>query len=91
MVEIAAHLVDHVIPPVPVRQWVLSLPKRLRGFLQRDAALAGTVLRGALPVCSDRRWTFRRATGRVGMDKTLLGDRHANPRRPRPNVLWPTG
>ena len=45
MVEIAAHLVDHVIPPVPVRQWVLSLPKRLRGFLQRDAALAGTVLR----------------------------------------------
>ena len=45
MVEIAAHLVDHVIPPVPVRQWVLSLPKRLRGFLQRDAALAGKVLR----------------------------------------------
>ena len=45
MVEIAAHLVDHVIPPVPVRQWVLSLPKRLRGFLQRDAAVAGKVLR----------------------------------------------
>ena len=45
MVEIAAHLVDHVIPPVPVRQWVLSLPKRLRGFLQRDATLAGKVLR----------------------------------------------
>jgi hypothetical protein len=45
MVEIAAHLVDHVIPPVPVRQWVLSLPKRLRGFLHRDPALAGRVLR----------------------------------------------
>ena len=45
MVEIAAHLVDHVIPPVPVRQWVLSLPKRLRGFLQRDPKLAGRVLR----------------------------------------------
>jgi len=29
----AAHLVDHVIPLVPVRQWVISLPKRLRGFL----------------------------------------------------------
>ncbi len=45
MVEIAAHLVDHVIPPVPVRQWVLSLPKRLRGFPHRDPALAGRVLR----------------------------------------------
>jgi hypothetical protein len=28
--ETAAHLVDHVIPPLPVRQWVLSVPKRLR-------------------------------------------------------------
>jgi len=36
---------DHVIPRVPVRQWVLSLPKRLRGFLHRDPALAGKVLR----------------------------------------------
>jgi hypothetical protein len=45
MVQIAAHLVDQVIPPVPVRQWVLSLPKRLRGFLHRNPALAGRVLR----------------------------------------------
>ncbi|MFM8766627.1 MAG: hypothetical protein ACKOD9_02265, partial [Rubrivivax sp.] len=26
MSQTAAHLVDHVIPQVPVRQWVLSLP-----------------------------------------------------------------
>ncbi len=26
MAQTAAHLVDHVIPHVPVRQWVLSLP-----------------------------------------------------------------
>ena len=45
MVEIAAHLIDRVIPPVPVRKWVLSLPKRLRGFLHRDPVLAGRVLR----------------------------------------------
>ena len=45
MAEIAAHLVDHVIPQVPVRQWVLSLPKRLRGFLHYDPAVAGKVLR----------------------------------------------
>lgn len=45
MVEVAAHLVDHVFPRVPVRQWVLSLPKRLRYFVQRDCELAGEVLR----------------------------------------------
>lgn len=36
MVETAAHLMDRVFPRLPVRQWVLSLPKRLRYFL--DAA-----------------------------------------------------
>jgi hypothetical protein len=35
MTETAAHLVDHVFPPLPVRQWVLAVPKRLRYFLQR--------------------------------------------------------
>jgi len=30
MLETAAHLVDHVIPQVPVRQWVLSFPIPLR-------------------------------------------------------------
>jgi len=36
MAETAAHLVDHVFPELPVRQWVLSIPKRLRYFLQRE-------------------------------------------------------
>ncbi|MEE9355602.1 MAG: transposase zinc-binding domain-containing protein [Methylococcaceae bacterium] len=45
MVETAAHLVDHVFPQVPVRQWVLSFPKRLRYFLARDADLLNRVLR----------------------------------------------
>ena len=30
MSQTAAHLVEHVIPQVPVRQWVLSLPIPLR-------------------------------------------------------------
>ncbi len=30
MIETSAHLVDHVIPEVPVRQWVLSFPWPLR-------------------------------------------------------------
>ena len=45
MVATAAHLADHVLPPLPVRQWVLAVPKRLRYFLQRDAALQGAALR----------------------------------------------
>ncbi len=45
MVEVAAHLSDQVLPPLPVRQWVFSLPKRLRPFLLRDPSLTGAVLR----------------------------------------------
>ena len=45
MVETAAHLVDHVLPPLPVRQWVLSVPKRLRPFLHHNPAIASAVLR----------------------------------------------
>ena len=45
MVEVAAHLADQVLPPLPVRQWVFSLPKRIRPFLPRDPALAGALLR----------------------------------------------
>ena len=32
MTERAAHLVDYVIPDVPVRQWVLTLPHRFPVF-----------------------------------------------------------
>jgi len=45
MVATAAHLTDHVLPRLPVRQWVLAVPKRLRYFLHRDADLQGTALR----------------------------------------------
>ena len=45
MVATAAHLTDHVLPPLLVRQWVLAVPKRLRYFLQRDADLQGAALR----------------------------------------------
>jgi hypothetical protein len=41
MAQTAAHLADHVIPPAPVRQWVISVPKRLRCFLtDRPAAVS---------------------------------------------------
>lgn len=48
MAETAAHLVDHVFPQVPVRQWVISLPKRLRYFLHPEAERVNPVLRSFL-------------------------------------------
>jgi hypothetical protein len=44
MAERAAHLVDHVLPAVPIRQWVVSLPHRLRYLLAWDHALCRAVL-----------------------------------------------
>jgi len=44
MAERAAHLVDHVLPAVPIRQWVLTLPHRLRYQLAWDHALCRAVL-----------------------------------------------
>ena len=45
MVETAAHLTDHVFPRLPVRQWVLSAPKRLRYLMRRDGGVLNMVLR----------------------------------------------
>jgi hypothetical protein len=45
MSQTAAHLVDHVIPHVPVRQWVLSLPIPLRVLLAAQPELVTPVLR----------------------------------------------
>jgi tetratricopeptide (TPR) repeat protein len=44
MADTAAHLVDRVLPEVPVRQWVLSLPFALRYRLAYDAGLTSAVL-----------------------------------------------
>ena len=44
MAQTAAHLVDHVIPPVPVRQWVLALPIPLRLLLAAQPKLVTPVL-----------------------------------------------
>jgi len=45
MVETAAHLTDQVLPRVTFRQWVLSVPKRVRYFLGRESETVGSVLR----------------------------------------------
>jgi hypothetical protein len=45
MVETAAHPVDHLIPRVPVRQWVISLPISLRILFAAEAQLLTPLLR----------------------------------------------
>ena len=45
MADTAAHLVDHVIPHVPVRQWVLSFPYRIRFLLASQRPLLREVRR----------------------------------------------
>lgn len=70
MAEVAAHLSDSVVPAVPMRQWVLSVPKRLRPHLMRDSDLAGAVLRILLRVIRiELRDSVRGAAG----DETRLG------------------
>ena len=67
MAEQAAHLVDHVLPPVPVRQWVLTLPYRLRYLLAWNHTLCRAVLGvGVRAVLGFYRRRARRAGVRDG-------------------------
>jgi Transposase zinc-binding domain len=50
MVETAAHMVDHVLPRVQFRQWVLSVPKRVRWLSLKKTPSAVSLLSLQLPV-----------------------------------------
>lgn len=63
MTERAAHLVDHVIPEVPVRQWVLTLPHRLRYLLAWRHDLCKAVVRVLLREVSRHLRTQARERG----------------------------
>jgi hypothetical protein len=70
MVETAAHLTDHVFARLPVRQWVLSVPKRLRYFMQRDGPVLNMVLRSfhsPLWLQPERACAFSRLRSRWGV------------------------
>ena len=70
MVETAAHLTDHVFPRLPVRQWVLSVPKRLRYLMRRDGAVLNMVLRIYLRVIAQS--LQPNSFGAAQMDKATL-------------------
>ena len=48
MSELAAHLVDRVLPHVPIRQWVFTVPVPVRYQLAFNAGLTRAVLRLSL-------------------------------------------
>ncbi len=71
MADTAAHLVDCVLPEVPVRQWVLTLPYPLRYRCAWDARLTSEVLRAFLrALFADQR---RRARIQHGVKAGLCG------------------
>jgi len=66
MTATAAHMATRVLPDVPVRQWVLSVPHEIRGLLAAKAVVLSSVLRIFLSVVTG--WYEREAkrTGVVG-------------------------
>ena len=68
MTERAAHAVDAVLPRVPVRQWVLSLPHWLRYLLAWDHGLCRAVLGVDVLLCPG-------CGGRLRLIATILDPR----------------
>ncbi len=71
MADTAAHVVDRVLPEVPTRQWVLTLPYPLRYRCAWNARLTSDVLRAFLrALFADQR---RRARTLVGIRQGQCG------------------
>ena len=67
MAQPATHLVDNVLPDVPVRQWVLSVPKSLRLTMAMDLNLCRDVRRAHLRAVSA--FDVRRAKAALALDE----------------------
>ncbi|MSP63418.1 MAG: hypothetical protein EXR72_24360, partial [Myxococcales bacterium] len=65
MDDLGAHLVDRVLPRVPVGQWVITFPTRVRWHLAHDPKLAGKAITARMRVIFA--WQRRRARER-GVD-----------------------
>jgi hypothetical protein len=70
MTRMAQHLNDHVVPPVPIRQYVLSFPHALRYRLAYDHALCSAAL-GIF--ASELQRDFQRRAARLGLDRVGTG------------------
>jgi hypothetical protein len=67
MANTAAHIVDRIIPCVPVRQWVLSLPFDVRARAAFDARFLTAVIRAFAKALGDRHRRWARA---IGLDES---------------------
>jgi hypothetical protein len=70
MVATAAHVADHVLTAVPVRQWVLSAPWALRALLATDASVLSAVVRIFVDVVT--RWYTGQARA-AGVENPHVG------------------
>ncbi len=68
MANTAAHLVDRVIPAVPVRQWVLSLPFELRARAAFDASVLSALVRAFAGALGARHRTWARGNAVEGAE-----------------------
>ena len=66
----AASLCNRVLPPVPLRQWVLSLPKALRYLLAYNGQLCRTVAASAMRV--NFHYLRQKAKRQTGLRSTRL-------------------
>lgn len=64
MAETEAHLVDRVLPVVPIRQWVRSLPHSLRTMFGYDPELLGVALQVSMRAVSG--WTRGKVREKIG-------------------------
>jgi hypothetical protein len=70
MEDVADHLVQNVLPAMPVRQWVLSLPRKVRFLAARDNKVASRLL----DVFTRAVFAWqRRAARRTGVDDPRTG------------------
>ena len=75
MIEIAAHLIDNVLPAAPVRQWVLSFPWPLRFLFAREPKALSrclVVIIRAIETDLIKRAGLNRASGAKGGSVTLI-------------------
>ena len=70
MSDTAAHLVDHIFKEVPVRQWVLSFPFRLRYLMAYDPKIQSHVLEISIRAISSY---YKQKAKRLGVSSPKTG------------------
>jgi hypothetical protein len=74
MADVAVHLEERVLPRVPIRHWICSLPWGLRALLGYDKKLCAEVVSGFMKeVDRSLRWRAKREHGLASMSQAFTG------------------